>query len=93
VLLAMLVSLLVIGMITLGVTSVWKISLHVAADASPVTMLTILFGPPGLACAPAAALVAWARLRLRAHTPAQVMVAAVIAAAVTEIVFGVASAH
>jgi hypothetical protein len=93
VLITTIINLLVIGVIMLGVTMAWKISLHVAALVSSVTMLAILFGPLAVTLVPVAIVLAWARLQLRAHTPAQGMVAAAIAATVTALVFSVADIH
>jgi membrane-associated phospholipid phosphatase len=56
----------------LGVTLVWKISLHVAALAGAVVIIGQLVGAACLLLVPFVALVAWSRVELREHTLAQV---------------------
>lgn len=69
--------------VALAITLVWKISLHVGILAGVVVALTQLVGPPMLALAPLVPAVAWARVQLRAHTPAQVLAGGAIGALVT----------
>lgn len=71
----------------LAVTLVWKISVHSAAAAGVVVILTLVFGP---AMARMSLLVVgWARVELRKHTLAQVIVGsglgAVVAAGIFEL--------
>jgi hypothetical protein len=58
--------------IALGVTFVWKISLHVAAMAGAVIITSQLFGAACILLVPLVLLVAWSRVELREHTLAQV---------------------
>lgn len=75
---------LVLGMlgalvVIVPVTAFWKISLHTAVAAGAATALTVTFGPYAAALAwPLTALVAAARVALRAHTTAQVIVGGLV---------------
>jgi hypothetical protein len=64
--------------IALGVTFVWKISLHVAAMAGAVIIIGQLLGAACILLLPLVVLVAWSRLELREHTLAQVGAGAVV---------------
>jgi membrane-associated phospholipid phosphatase len=65
----------------------WKVSVHTTGIAGPVTGLTYVFGwvavPLYLLLLP----VGWARLRLKAHTPAQLVVGVFVAFLVTFAVY------
>ncbi len=74
--------------VALAVTLVWKISLHVGIVAGAVVALVQLIGPPMLALAPLVVAIAWARVHLRAHTPAQVLAGAAIGALTTAVSLG-----
>jgi len=67
----------------------WKVSVHTTGIAGPVTGLTYVFGwvvtPLYLLLLP----VGWARLKLRAHTPAQLVVGVIVAFLVTFLVYRV----
>jgi len=56
---------------TLVATLWWKLSVHTAAASGTVAILALTFGPVLTLSLPAVALVAWARVRLGDHTPAQ----------------------
>ncbi|GAA3634366.1 hypothetical protein GCM10022223_60860 [Kineosporia mesophila] len=74
---------------TLAVTTVWKISVHAAVAAGSTVCLGIELGTPTTAIAVVgAAAVAWSRVRLRAHTPAQVAAGLLLGAAVAAGLFG-----
>jgi len=60
---------------------VWKLSLHAAMAACAVATAVLAVGPAALALAPLVALVAWARVRLGAHDPAQVAAGLALGAA------------
>ncbi len=60
------------------VTQRWKISIHGAAAAATVTMLFSVFGPIALVTAPAVPMVAWSRVHLLRHTPAQTVAGALL---------------
>ena len=64
--------------IALGVTFVWKISLHVAALAGAVIITSHLLGMGCVLLIPLVVVVAWSRLELGEHTLAQVGAGAVI---------------
>jgi membrane-associated phospholipid phosphatase len=60
------------------VTQRWKISIHGAAAAATVTMLWSVFGPIALVAIPAVPMVAWSRVHLLRHTPAQTVAGALL---------------
>jgi membrane-associated phospholipid phosphatase len=72
---------------TIVVTHWWKISIHAAVAAGTVAVLTAVYGPRALAASPLVPLIGWARIRLRAHTTAQVVVGSVLGALVAGAVF------
>jgi len=60
----------------------WKISLHTAFISAAATILTLAYGTKAAWVFLLLPLVAWARLELRLHTPAQVATGAVLAAGI-----------
>jgi membrane-associated phospholipid phosphatase len=60
----------------------WKISLHTAFVAAAAMMLTLAYGAKAAWVFVLLPLVAWARLELRLHTPAQVITGALLAAGI-----------
>ena len=67
----------------------WKISLHTAFMAAAAVVLTLVFGVKAAWVFVLLPLVAWSRLELKLHTPAQVTAGAVLAAAiVTGVLWG-----
>jgi hypothetical protein len=60
----------------------WKISLHTAFTAAAATILTLAYGAKAAWVFVSLPVVAWARLELRLHTPAQVAAGAVLAAGI-----------
>lgn len=56
------------------VSTRWKVSLHAAAGSASLGALVAALGPWALAGVPLVALLAASRVRLGAHTPAQVVV-------------------
>jgi membrane-associated phospholipid phosphatase len=73
---------------TLAVTRWWtKVSFHAAVAAGTATTLVLVFGPWLLLACPVVALVAWSRVRLRDHTPAQAAVGAVLGVLAAGVVF------
>ena len=68
--------------VTLIITSFWKISIHAAVAAGTVASLVILVSPWWLLLAPLVVLTGWARVEIHDHTPVQVVVGAVVGAAV-----------
>jgi hypothetical protein len=71
----------------LTISSFWKISLHMAGVGGFSTALLFVFGLPALLAFLSLPLVAWARLRRRKHTPAQLAAGAIAGAIVTAVVF------
>jgi hypothetical protein len=81
---------LVIGMflVLLAVTAInhwWKLSAHAAVACASAVLLVALFGPVALVGVVGVAAVGWSRVRLRDHTPAQVL-AGVLAGTVLAVV-------
>ena len=66
----------------------WKISLHTAFITASATVLIIVYGTIAAWTALFVPLVAWARIEMRLHTPAQVFCGALSACAIVSIVFG-----
>ena len=73
--------------VSLLVTLLWKISVHVAVVAGAVVILVLVFGPLLLILGPLVALVGWARVEVADHTPAQVIAGSGLGAAVAAVVF------
>lgn len=86
-----LVALLVAGAAGLAVfaaiTHWWQISIHTGVAGGTVVVLAGVYGPLGLFAVPLVALVGWARVRLSAHTRAQVLVGGIVGALVAAAVF------
>ena len=57
----------------------WKISLHTAFMTALVTVAVILYGWIAVIAAVSVLLIAWARIELKHHSPAQVFVGALLA--------------
>ena len=73
--------------VSLLVTLLWKISVHVAVVAGAVTILVLVFGPVLVAAGPLVVLVGWARVEVGDHTPLQVLAGSVLGATVAAVVF------
>ncbi|BCJ42876.1 hypothetical protein GCM10010168_03840 [Actinoplanes ianthinogenes] len=69
------------------VTHWWKMSIHAGVAAGTLATMTAIYGPVALLGAPLVVLGGWARVRLTAHTPAQVVVGALAGAIVAGTVF------
>lgn len=65
----------------------WKISLHTAFTAASVTVITIVYGAVGALTILLLPPVAWARIRLNQHSPAQVAAGALLSAGIVMVVF------
>lgn len=72
---------------SLLVTLFWKLSIHTAVVAGAITILVLVFGPTLLVLAPLVALVCWARVAVRDHTPAQTLAGVALGATVAAVVF------
>lgn len=88
-LLAVMGALLAAAIVCLLVTLVWKMSMHMAVAGCAVAVLPFVLGPITLLAWPALAGVAWSRVRLRDHTPAQTIAGAAAGALVASSVFAV----
>ncbi|SDP02852.1 hypothetical protein SAMN04487905_101493 [Actinopolyspora xinjiangensis] len=75
---SMIISLFVTGTVTVF----WKISMHTAVAAGAVTVLALLYGPALLWGALVTLAVAWSRVAVRDHTPAQATIGALTGAVV-----------
>ncbi|MEV5342999.1 undecaprenyl diphosphate synthase family protein [Streptomyces sp. NPDC052676] len=75
---ALITTMLVCLALVWAITTRWKVSLHTAVAAGALSTVAICYGPGVCAAAPLIALVAWARVRLRAHTLAQTIVGALL---------------
>jgi membrane-associated phospholipid phosphatase len=69
------------------ITLWWKISVHAAIAAGAATVLPLVLGPPLLATWPVVALIAWSRVQVGDHTPAQVLAGVALGIAVNATVF------
>jgi hypothetical protein len=77
-----------LAVVMLTISSFWKISMHMAGVGGFATALVFVFGAPALWAFLALPLVAWARLKRRKHTPAQLAAGALAGALLTLFVFG-----
>jgi membrane-associated phospholipid phosphatase len=69
------------------VTRWWKISVHAAIAAGAATVLVLVFGPALLVVWPLVALIAWSRVQVGDHTPAQVLAGVALGIVVNATVF------
>lgn len=82
---AILVSLFVTGAITIK----WKISMHSAVAAGTVIVLVHTYSPILWLLALPVALIAWSRVQMNDHTTAQVVVGAIVGAAIGGVAYAV----
>lgn len=64
--------------LVLAITLRWKISMHGATSAACVALLLYVAGPSAASALAALPLVAWSRIRLHRHTPAQTIAGAAL---------------
>jgi hypothetical protein len=69
------------------VTLWWKLSIHAGVAAGTTAVLIAVYGRWALLAVPVALLSCWARVRLSAHTPAQVVAGALVGAVIAGTVF------
>ena len=69
------------------ITLWWKISVHAAIAAGAATVLLLVFGPALLVVWPLVALIAWSRVQVGDHTPAQVLAGVALGIVVNATVF------
>lgn len=70
---AILVTLLLLGLAVAAITLVWKISLHMLGVGMLAAAVLLIYGPGWWPVSLLVPLVSWARLRLRRHTPLQLV--------------------
>jgi hypothetical protein len=70
-----------------AVTHWWKMSIHAGVAAGSAATLVAVYGPVALVGAPLVVLACWARVRLSAHTRAQVIAGAAVGALIAGTVF------
>ena len=85
--LALLICALLFALINGGINLFWKISGHATAIAATATIALLYSQPLGAVLWACAALVGWARVRTRNHTPMQVLAGFCSAVAVILVVF------
>jgi len=71
----------------MGINLWWKISLHTAFVAALATVLILLYGWIAAISIVLVPLIAWARIELKQHSPAQVIVGALLAALIVVTAF------
>lgn len=71
---------------TFAFTLRWKISIHTAAVAGPITLLAFSFGPVMLPLYLLVAALFWARVHLGAHSATQAAMGVLVSTAVTSLV-------
>jgi membrane-associated phospholipid phosphatase len=69
------------------ITLWWKISVHAAIAAGAATVLVVVFGSALLAVWPLVAVIAWSRVQVGDHTPAQVLAGVALGVVVNATVF------
>jgi membrane-associated phospholipid phosphatase len=69
------------------ITLWWKISVHAAIAAGAATVLLLVFGTALLAAWPLVALIAWSRVQVGDHTPAQVLAGVALGIVVNATIF------
>lgn len=72
---------------TLVVNLWWKLSIHTAAAGGTVAILILTYGSALTLAIPAVAVVAWSRVRLGDHTPAQTAAGALLGGLIATVVF------
>lgn len=77
-----------IGLVVAAVVNHWwKMSIHTAVAAGALVILVLVYGWPLAVTAPLVAAVGWSRVALKDHTVAQIVVGALVGAAVAGGVF------
>ena len=69
------------------VNLLWKISLHTAFVTASVIVLVILYGSIAAVTVVLVPLIAWSRIELKHHSPAQVITGALLAVLIVAVVF------
>jgi len=87
ILVATFIAALILILVFISINLWWKISVHTAFIAALVTILVILYGPIAAVSAVLLPLIAWARIKLRHHSLAQVTTGALLATLIVVVVF------
>lgn len=82
-LVALVVAFFAVGVAITAINQFWKLSAHAGVAACSAAVLTVLFGPWLLPSYLLVAVIGWSRVRLRDHTPYQVLAGAAVGAALT----------
>jgi membrane-associated phospholipid phosphatase len=69
------------------ITLWWKISVHAAIAAGAATVLLLVLGPALLVVWPLVAVIAWSRVQVGDHTPAQVLAGVALGVVVNATIF------
>jgi membrane-associated phospholipid phosphatase len=69
------------------ITLWWKISVHAAIAAGAATVLRLVFGPALLVVWPLVAVIAWSRVQVGDHTPAQILAGIALGIVVNATIF------
>jgi hypothetical protein len=85
---ALVLTYLCLAVVMFTISNFWKISMHMAGVGGFSTALVFVFGAAAGWAFLSLPLVAWARLRRRKHTPAQLAAGAVAGIAIALFVFG-----
>ncbi len=86
-LLDVMIALLAAAVVCLLVTLSWKMSMHMAVAACAAVLLQTVAGAAAWVGLPVLLLIAWSRIRLQDHTPAQTIAGAVTGALVSGTVY------
>ena len=78
---------LVAALIFMGINLLWKISIHTAFASASITLMIIMYGGAGVLAALMLPPVAWARIEMKLHSPAQVIGGALLSAVITLLIF------
>jgi hypothetical protein len=83
---ALIVAMIACAVVGMVVSVWWKLSMHAVVLAGSVAVLVVVLGPWALLLAVLVVPLAWARVFLGSHTPAQVGVGAVVGAVVAGLI-------
>lgn len=87
-LVALSLTMLIISLLITGATLYWKVSVHMVGVSLFVLLMLLVYSPSFLWLVFLIPLVAWARIKLKAHTLSQVSVGTIITIIITYAVFG-----
>jgi membrane-associated phospholipid phosphatase len=78
----------IIGIVVCGlITTVWKVSVHAATFTGSVVLLAYLLGPLALVLLAGVPLVAWARVAVGGHTPAEAVGGAAVGGVIAAVAY------